>query len=247
MNMCQCSRPTQNLICNICLDTDTHSLRNLLIDIPELLAELGTTTAKQDVTNHTAGTGHAYGSRPPINHDSYMLEVELQHLLLVMWLATGHEGTYSSALEAVHAVLGRFDRLATYQGVQSLKTQLTDAKARAERLIVGSTTRVIVGECECGTTLTADEDQQETTCGTCSQVYEVDAYRRDRVLSALGAEDRLYRAAEAVRLLNRNGVRVTTKDLENWAKHQHITPADTDSKGRKLYALHTIYAHTKTA
>ncbi|MDN5667026.1 MAG: hypothetical protein L0G87_01355 [Renibacterium salmoninarum] len=246
MNTCQCSRPTQNLICNTCLTADTNSLRNLVLDIPELLSELATTTAKQSVTAHTAGSGHSYGSRPPINHDSHMLEVELEHLLLVMWLATGNEGEYPSPETAVDLVLERFDTMGTYAGVQSLKAQLSGAKARAERMIVGAAAKVIVGECECGATLTAEEDQQETNCGTCSRVYDVDTFRRERVLVALGAEDRLYRAAEAVRLLNSNGIPVTTKDVENWTKYRHITPTDIDAKGRKLFALDEIYAQAKT-
>jgi hypothetical protein len=131
-------------------------------------------------------------------------------------------------------------------------------KAEKERgwNIVDSTSNTVrLGTCltpECGDALTVDEhdmrpteDQPEpaTRCTTCGESYVIAAYLEARTTEALGHDGTPMRAAQAVRYLNKRGVKVTTKDVENWvAGKRLIEVGHDDSKlKRRLFKLEDVY------
>lgn len=104
--------------------------------------------------------------------------------------------------------------------------------------------KVLLGPCTttgCETTLQGREGDQEVRCDVCGYTYTIVHLRHQRVTQALGHDGTPLRAAQAVRYLTNKGINVTTKDVENWVKWGHLTPTDTDDKGRRLYNLQDIY------
>lgn len=149
----------------------------------------------------------------------------------------------------------------TIKGVSShLFTHLPTIRANGWDEEMGAQLRALLDECEavtfqaenrrhigpcatvgCETPLTARETDQEANCEVCGQSYNVRYYLETRVAEALGADGTPLRASEAVRYLTQKGIKVSTKDIENWVKWGHLTEVDRDHKGRRLYNLKDIY------
>lgn len=107
-----------------------------------------------------------------------------------------------------------------------------------------NTPRMNLGPCTttgCETPLHAHEGDTETNCPTCGYTFAITTLRKYRVTEALGHDGTPLRAAQAVRYLNSKGVKVTTKDVENWVNWGHLTETGRDDKGRRLYNLQDIY------
>jgi hypothetical protein len=104
--------------------------------------------------------------------------------------------------------------------------------------------KILLGPCTttgCETNLEGREGDTEVRCHACGYEYSIIHLRHQRVTQALGHDGTPLRAAQAVRYLNNKGLTITTKDVENWVKWGHLTPADHDDKGRRLYNLQDIY------
>ena len=228
-------------LCSLCRERFLADLRG----VPDLIEELDTAMSvlKAPARGGFSGGGLP-GSEAPGDFTAMSVKLTLENLLHGMYWHTGHEivvgldaGTYVDAIqEHLHLLLA-------HKSLPSYVRQLRSEIGNAERVLEGASYRVILGPCEtvgCGTTLYAAEGEPFTTCPTCGKGYDIRGYLQNRAMEALDHDGTPLRAAEAVRYLNKAGVRITTTDVKNWVRWG-LQPADTDHLGRKRYNLIDLY------
>lgn len=228
-------------LCGVCCDRFLADLRG----VPDLIEELNTAMSvlKAPARGGISGGGLP-GSQAPGDFTALSVKLTLENLLHGMYWHTGHEIVVG--LEAwlyVDAIQEHLHLLLAHKSLGSYVRQLRTEVANAERVLEGASYRVILGPCEtvgCGTTLYVPEGEVFVTCPTCSKGYTVKGYLQQRAMEALGHDGTPLRASEAVRYLNRAGVRITTTDIKNWVRWG-LQPADTDEQGRKRYNLIDLY------
>lgn len=248
--ICRCGNETSAWLCPTCVT----KLEYLIVRVDAVVAEVRAVVPRLTLTatyGDRAPGVRAQHAPAPVSVDAVSSLDALQRWMLGAALRLA--GITRKPLPGkTHELLGSYllanmPRLATLSWAPDLFGQLEPLVKDCENAAnTDRTPRVIVGPCEtigCLETLNANEGDRETRCLVCTQTYDIATYRARRAHQALGHDGTPLRAAQAVRYLNSKGVKVNTKDVENWVKWGHLTETSTDDKGRRLYNIEDIYTN----
>jgi hypothetical protein len=219
-------------------------MRGVLRGVPDLLTELGTTTARLDRTQAPGvGSGGTKVFAPdPINTTTHLIAAELTHLVSSLAL---HLRLKPSRLVAFD-VADELGRLVGKPFIDQYRRQLADVVARATAAIDLPQDRVRLGPCAtegCGADLIAAVDDTWVHCGTCGCEYDVAILRTARKLAALShLHDKTATAAQAGRIFRTLGVPITERTVRAWADRDTapIAPTGRNLDGRTVYRLGAI-------
>jgi hypothetical protein len=238
---CYCGAVTVDAyLCGPCLD----AMRGVLRGVPDLLTELGTTTARLDRTQAPGvGSGGTKIHAPePINTTTHLLTIEIQHLVTALAL---HLRLKPSPLVAFDIA----DHLHTLIGkpyILDYRRQLTDAITRATAAIDLPADTVRLGRCGtegCGDDLIAEVGATWVRCGTCGAEYDVARLQAARKFAALNhLHDKTATMAQAGRIFGALGIPITERVVRAWAGRDTLplVSVGRNLDGRVVFRLGSI-------
>jgi hypothetical protein len=214
-------------------------MRGVLRGVPDLLAELGTTTARLDRTQAPGvGSGGTKVFAPdPINTTTHLLAAELTHLVTALALHLRLKPTRLVAFD----VADELGRLVGKPFIDQYRRQLADVVGRATAAIDLPADRVRLGPCAtdgCGADLIAAVDDTWVHCGTCGCEYDVTVLRSGRRADALAYfHDKTGTPAQLGRFLASLDVPITEHAIYKWITRKDLTPVGKNIKGRAVYSV----------
>lgn len=237
MNVCACSRPTDQFLCNECVRDMVNDLRG----VPDLINELRTTGAKLDVTGTRGGGG---SSERPMGVNVGALECKgtLEHLLLAMWIRCGFKPAPNiSTIAFVEGIIDCIHIIAAHKSGPSYREQLKRERRRGDEIVDTPRELMRLGDCatvECGTPITALMGHDITRCTTCGTEYDVAATRAAQKLSALGhLHDKTATPAQMGRIFRELSVPIPTNTIYWWVHNEELQAAGKNLKGRDVYTI----------
>jgi hypothetical protein len=253
-----CINPANQYVCGVCLGR----LAGDLAELPDLVADLDDTVARQ------TRTGHRVGSRPaetglPYNLGAAEVRDDLRNVMSTwirdLWESYGpgrEIPTAESGLDGeplTEWVLDPLDLddtvpemakwlrrhpswIEDHPAGGELVDEITDAVERVRRAVDLPPARVYCGPCpDCGADLYARPERAIVGCRECDARHDVEALRAELLDAARGT---LATAAEIARALPRLlGRDLSANTVRTWARAGKITRRKPDKQGRPRYLV----------
>lgn len=223
---------------------DTELFLTDLRGVPDLVTELGVAIAKQSKLGSSVGSGGS-NAPSPINLDALNMRGTLEHLLLSMWLRTGHEPVRKlEPIQAVEGITANLRLLVGHKSVGSYASQLANDVRRALELVDIPKEVLRLGTCgteDCGTPLTALQGHDLTSCQTCGAEYDVKETRAAQKMDALSyLHYKMGTPAQIGRIFKELGVPVTANTIYQWVFLEHLEAAGKNLQGRDVYRVSDV-------
>lgn len=222
-------------LCRGCTDDLVAELRR----VPSLGRQLDITVARQTATGTGVGVASRSAERPlPVDLTAAEAARDL-HNVLGTWARDLAERT-GAPLDvdddvngAATWLLGHVSTMRTHPAADELHDEITDAIARAWRVVDRPAPRLFAGPCDlCGSDLYGRPHAAILRCGQCGTEYDA-AVRREWLLDQ--ARDQLATPSTIARALpGLLGRAVTPAMIRGWAHRGRLAarPADTDGRPR---------------
>lgn len=218
MRECQCSRTTENYLCNVC----AAELGKTLTRVPWLLSELHTTAARLDKVGSSGNVESKTVSKSApqaVNYSASLCAQELGYLV----------GTIESAEWAALNPHG-----------PQLHKRLERSYAKGIRIIDAKPERFHLGKCPtegCGEPMNPIKGEYEHHCKVCGETTIVEEFKGAKVRAAW---DILCSPPEAARVLTGMGVKVATRNIHDWVRRDDLVAAG-ERNGAPVYRISEIY------
>lgn len=210
---------TMGNLCTPC----ARALRGVVLQVPQVVAELRVTEVKQSRQSAPGGGGHS-GARPLVinlNATEARREVAAWARRAVR-IVEDAAGPVPVGRAVVPWVVSHLDVLARSPEVLGLYVGLSDAVAAGWRTVDRDPDRTIVGGCECGAPLVSTRTEGAVWCARCGRSYDIAerlAARADLVAGLeLGTADLVTALRTAI------GVKVSEAGVRKWVARGQLAP-----------------------
>lgn len=220
MNTCDCSRPTQNVLCDTC----TNELARALHRVPGLLKELSTTAARLDAVK----VGTSIESKTvsttvpdPVNFSAITCADQLRRHVSY-WVANDAE------------------KIATAQWASQFKNGLDRLIAKAMTIIDREPERQHLGACPtegCGEPMNPVKGEYEHHCNVCGETTVIAEHQGKKLGAAWSVTAR---PSQLVPVLKALGVRVSAQKVKDWVRSGKLEAAG-ESGGYPTYKVSDVY------
>lgn len=234
-----CGQPSGGYyLCGQCTQRLAFDLRT----VGELVRYLDGTIARQTANGSGVGVTSRSAERPlPVNLHAADVARDL-HNVLGMWFLDiadrlGRAPVIDNHASAFAAwLLGNVSTLRTHPAADELHDEISDAIARAWRVVDRPPEQRFAGPCdECGHDLYGRPNAAELRCGQCGATYDADARRGwlvDQARDQLATASTIARALPAL-----VGQNVTPAMIRGYAHRGRLASKPLDRAGRKRYRV----------
>lgn len=231
-----CESPaTVGNFCTACLER----LKLAVKDTPALLKDLDVTTTKQAKQAPPSSGGGGEASLV-FNIQASEIATELTTALRALaWAANPHRRIYDAPPAALaYEVFVAPEKVARDPQAGEMAERFYEARRRADRARDIPEERFTYGKCDCGRTITAPHDREETTCPGCGKRWNVkderekkDAEARRRIPDYVGT------MKEVLMVLEIAGHKVKRGTADYWVHEGKVRP---HSAGSKKYRVKDV-------
>lgn len=219
----------------------THALVAEIRRVPALAVQLDATISRQTRTGNGVGVTSRPSERPlPVNLTAADIRSDLVGVLAT-WARdirdrTGAPGDVGTLTDAAAFLLAHVSTVRTHPAVDELHDEITDAIARAWRIVDRPAERRFIGPCdECGADLYARPHSAELTCAECGTAYDADT-RREWLVEQ--ARDQLETASTIARALpGLLGQNITPAMIRGYVHRGRLLSRPPDSAGRARFRV----------
>lgn len=219
-----------------------QSFLDILADVPDRLATMMVSVAKQSVTGGQGGSVKNDDDRPlPVNigaSDARLaLRAELIYVIIRVRRCLGEGRLFGGDVPAACAWLARLmPRMVQHPECGDWYTRIRAAYDRTTKAIDLPPERVRAGRCSCNAVLYTVAGRETVQCKPCGLRYNV----ADMQAAEIGkVRDYTDTAAVVLRVLAAAGIKIRLTRLTNWADRGQIDYETTDA-GR-LYTVGNVY------
>jgi len=233
-----CDRPSHGYyLCAHC----THALVGDLRRVGELVRQLETTITRQTRNGTGIGVTSQPSERPlPVNLTAAEVRADLGNVLTT-WARdirgrTGADGDVDSITAAAAYLVANVSTLRTHPAADELHDEITDAIARAWRVVDRPAERRFVGPCDqCSADMYARPHDAEHQCAECGTVYDADERRAWLVDQA---RDQIETASTIARALpGLLGQNVTPAMIRGYVHRGRLLARPPDAAGRARFRV----------
>jgi hypothetical protein len=218
-----------------------QSFIDILGDVPDRLATMGITIAKQAVTAGQGGSPKNDDDRPiPIDLGASEANTILRATFVTLTVRVQHclgEQPRDQSMRGCAAwLLKLMPRIAAHPESVQWYGDLAKAYARTTKAIDLPPERVRAGRCSCNAVLYTVAGRETVQCKPCGLRYNV----ADMQAAEIGrVRDYQDTAMTVIRVLGLAGIKIKRKRLENWAARGQLTTTE-DHRG-KIYTVGHVY------
>lgn len=221
MNVCDCSRPTKNYLCDEC----DRGMRVMTKRAEWLVLELHTTAARLDVTGGSGNVESKTVSKvapEAVNYSATLCAAEIQ-------------STLNSLPRRV-----KLEDIRLHPEAPWYYRTLQHRYARGIKIIDAKPERIHLGACptpDCGEAMNPVKGEAKHLCRACGVTTYVEAHYKAKIDNAYGV---LVRPRSAVALLKAMGLHFTVKAVERWVESGKLEKAG-ELEGKPAYRYQDVY------
>jgi hypothetical protein len=251
-----CGRPTQDMLCSLCLKDLTGALHLLVHDgadvkgnrRPGLLEELQVTVTRQDqlvspMDKTSASAESALAFHAAASEVSWVADNTVTTWARDMAETYPHLSlTATTTVQAAEWLANLPSLLAVHPAASEILNEVTSLVIRIKQIIDIAAPRFFVGQCghsdehgTCTVELYAREDKNSVHCPQCQTEYSVDE-RRLMMLAVLN--DQLATAVEIAPAMQRlTGREAKVDTIRSWKHNKKLFPHGHTASGQPLYRI----------
>lgn len=241
MDACRhCHKPTNQPVCNECVQRFKAELRYLMIGLPDLQA---IAQKKSRVMSKQSGGGTKTIAPIPLNIGAWQLLEDIRKYAVSLMQALRLPYLKFGTTMMLKGALLQTPRLASRADIGQIMDLAHQAVHKMQRQFTPPAEKTMIGACpECGSDVWCDETDIESgwTVCRCAATLKVRDVQQAMVLrlASCGARGT---AAELCQFLKPCGVTIRRKTISEWKRRGIINPVTIDRQGSPVYLMWDVW------